>query len=372
MKRIVYALVAMIVLAIAAPGLQAQQQAKKQVAVYTTDSNVDDEYKKVISSKIVAKITQSPEYRALERTDEFLKALNRVGDFDQSGEVLESQIARVGRKLGVKYVAVVDISELLGALYVSARLIEVETNAIIATSEEYEGDLTLPNIIALAEKVGAALTSGGGLTSISSSSNSSSTPNGGQVERFTVNGVTFEMVKVDGGALTPFYIGKTEVTQKLWYAVMGSNPSNFIGDNNPVENVSWYDCQEFVERLSRLTGRNFRLPSEREWEYAAKGGNKSRGYTYSGSDDLYRVAWYTENSNNMTHPVGQKLDNELGIFDMSGNVWEWCSDCWDSSCSGRVYRGGGWGSSASNCRVSSRGYDSPSYRNDFIGLRLAL
>lgn len=220
---------------------------------------------------------------------------------------------------------------------------------------------------------------------------------GGNVETFTVNGVSFEMVRVDGGTyqmgsysgydnekpvhaetVGTFYIGKTEVTQRLWSAVMGSNPSNFRGENLPVENVSWVDCQEFVERLSQMTGRIFRLPTEAEWEYAARGGNKSRGYTYSGSNDLYRVAWYGENIGSTTHPVAQKLDNELGIYDMSGNVWEWCSDNYSSNYSSprnsslRVVRGGGWSNGTTSCRVAYRHNNAPSDYYDNLGLRLAL
>ena len=217
------------------------------------------------------------------------------------------------------------------------------------------------------------------------------------IETFTVNGVSFDMVRVDGGtysmgsntgdsrekpvhteSVSTFYIGKTEVTQQLWVAVMGFNPSYFRGETLPVETVSWYDCQEFVERLSRLTGRNFRLPTEAEWEYAARGGNRSRGYKYSGSDDAYRVAWTNENSDCRTHPVAQKLDNELGIFDMTGNVWEWCSDYWSSSYSSprnssdRVIRGGGLNNSPSICRVALRNSGAPARGSDANGLRLAL
>ncbi len=234
---------------------------------------------------------------------------------------------------------------------------------------------------------------------------------------FTVNGVSFEMVAVKGGTFTmgctdeqggdceddespshsvtlnDYYIGKFEVTQKLWKAVMGSNPSNFKGDDLPVEQVSWNDCKEFIGRLNQLTGANFRLPTEAEWEYAARGGAKSHGYKYSGSNSIADVAVYDENSYNKgsnhpdygTHNVGTKSPNELGIYDMSGNVCEWCEDWYGdysggsqtnpkgpSSGSRRVLRGGSWHYFARNCRVSYRNYYDPDYRHIIIGFRLAL
>ena len=185
--------------------------------------------------------------------------------------------------------------------------------------------------------------------------------------------------------LSSFYLCKYEVTQALWRAVMGNNPSYFKGNNLPVENVSWNDCQTFISRLNNLTGKNFRLPTEAEWEYAARGGNRSRGYKYSGSNTLSDVAWYDGNGGSETHPVGSKSPNELGLYDMSGNVWEWCSDrhgiysssaqtnpTGSSSGSYRVLRGGGWFSDAMDCRSSYRGSLTPDYRNGFLGLRLAL
>ena len=230
-------------------------------------------------------------------------------------------------------------------------------------------------------------------------------------QTFTVNGVSFDMIAVEGGTFTmgataeqasdaysdekpthqvtlsSYYIGKTEVTQELWQAVMGSNPSGFSGANLPVEKVSWEDCQIFIAILNELTGKYFRLPTEAEWEYAARGGSKSQGYKYSGSNTVDDVAWYPSNSSSKTHPVATKAPNELGIYDMSGNVLEWCSDWYSSSYyssssqynptgpasgSRRVYRGGSWGSSARLCRVSYRDYNGPSYRFYNLGLRLAL
>ena len=185
--------------------------------------------------------------------------------------------------------------------------------------------------------------------------------------------------------LSSYYICKYEVTQALWRAVMGSNPSNFKGNNLPVENVSWYDCQTFIKRLNSYTGRNFRLPTEAEWEFAARGGNYSRHYKYSGSNYISDVGWYDDNSGNRTHPVGTKQANELGLYDMSGNVWEWCSDWYGSysfysqndptgpnSGSYRVNRGGGWNFYAWLCRSSIRYYYSPNYTHYDLGLRLVL
>ena len=222
---------------------------------------------------------------------------------------------------------------------------------------------------------------------------------------FTVKGVTFTMVAVEGGTfmmaatsdaerdeksahqvtLSSYYIGQTEVTQALWEAVMGNNLSRFKGDNKPVEEVSWDDCQDFVIKLNQLTGKRFRLPTEAEWEYACRGGKKSRGYKYSGSNTIDDVAWYYRNSSDVTHPVATKSPNELGIYDMSGNVYEWCQDWYGSyssaaqtnptgasSGSGRVHRGGGWSSTDWCCLSSHRRDYAPAYRGGYLGLRLAL
>ena len=240
-----------------------------------------------------------------------------------------------------------------------------------------------------------------------------------------VKGVSFKMVKVQGGTFTmgatperdsdvyyhekpahrvtlsSYYIGETEVTQTLWMAVMGSNPSELpsVGtsvalemsslyravDIYPVVNVSWNDCQTFIEKLNQLTGRKFRLPTEAEWEFAARGGNKSKGYKYSGSNTIGDVAWYGGNSGETTHPVKDKAPNELGIYDMSGNVQEWCQD-WKGDYSSsaqtnpkgpgsgsyRVLRGGCWYSSDLECRTAIRPSYAPTAAGNYLGFRLAL
>ena len=184
--------------------------------------------------------------------------------------------------------------------------------------------------------------------------------------------------------LDDFYIGKYEVKQAQWQAVMGNNPSFFKGDNLPVESVSWNDAQEFIRKLNEMTGKNYRLPIEAEWEYAARGGGKSNGYKYSGSNDIGSVAWFSDNSDGRTHPVGTKNANELGINDMSGNVLEWMQDLLGeysgnlqvnptgpTKGSNRVRRGGRWGDIARFARVSSRGDNGPDLHVNFLGFRLA-
>jgi len=239
-----------------------------------------------------------------------------------------------------------------------------------------------------------------------------------QTETFTVNDVSFTMVGVQGGTfmmgataeqegeatnnerpahevtVSSYCIGETEVTQALWQAVMSNNPSYFTGNlNRPVEQVTWNDCETFIANLNQMTGKSFRLPTEAEWEFAARGGNQSQGYKYAGSNTIGDVAWYVTNAHSVggnspdfgTHAVATKAPNELGLYDMSGNVLEWCQDWFENYSEApltnptgpetgtyRVNRGGAWGSDASSCRVAFRVNYSPTTKGSFLGLRLAL
>lgn len=225
-----------------------------------------------------------------------------------------------------------------------------------------------------------------------------------------VKNVTFDMVLVRGGTfdmgcnpaynfecydnempihkvtLSDYYIGSCEVTQKLWNAVMGDNPSRYVGNDYPVEMVTMRDVNKFIKKLNELTGMTFRLPTEAEWEYAAKGGAKSQGYDYSGSASVDDVAWYNDNSMSKgPQPVASKKPNELGIYDMSGNVYEWCSDWYDVyndepqvNPEGpvkkvyRVRRGGAWNMPMRYCRSTNRSFFAPGKCDSNIGFRLAL
>ena len=242
-----------------------------------------------------------------------------------------------------------------------------------------------------------------------SDASTSDSESGADTLEFTVGDVSFKMIRVEHGefmmgatdeqenpsddekpahrvTLTDdYYIGETQVTQALWEAVMGNNPSYFKYDNLPVENVSWDDCHEFTEKLNRMTGKRFRLPTEAEWEFAARGGNKSNHTQYSGSNELNDVAWHGNKNGATTYPIRTKKPNELGIYDMSGNVWEWCQDWYGeynessqpnpagpSNGFKRIDRGGSCFSIDWHCRLSFRRNCSPAYRSNEQGVRIVL
>lgn len=384
----------------------------KKVAVYVTKTGNRD-VDIILGDQLVAGFSKSNKYLAIERTNGFLSQLSKEQGYQASGAVDDNDLARLGKQFGVNYVCLAQTMPFAGTYFISTRLVDVERAEIVNTYDAEGKKLnTTKEVVAVSQEIAANL-SGQTMTAMSSS---------GGNETFTVNGVSFEMVYVEGGTFTmgatseqgsdansdekpthsvtlsDYSIGKYEVTQELWQAVMGNNPSSFKGSTKPVESVSWDDCQTFISELnsllsSQLGSRRFALPTEAQWEYAARGGKKSQGYKYAGSNSISSVAWYTVNSCDKgsnhpdygTHEVGTKSPNELGLYDMSGNVDEWCQDWYGSyssssqsnpvgpsSGSGRVNRVGCWLSYARGCRVSGRGGYAPSFRYHYLGFRLVL
>lgn len=399
MKKIMILLLAVICTGVIF-GQTQTHASKKKVGIYIVDDskmNMGD----FAGDFMVKAIVKRGAYIAVDRTANFLQQLKKEQSFQQSGQVDGNELARLGENAGVNYVCMVRVGAMGTQYFMSARLVDVETAYVegIARPQKF-------TIVDEIEKTCEAVTASLFGERRNGGSTSSGTSPGNQTQRHPAEP---EMVFVQGGTfwmgcsneqqgscdsdesplhqvtVSSFNIGKYEVTQAQWKLIMGSNPSTFKGDNLPVENVSWDDAQEFIARLNAATGKQYRLPTEAEWEYAARGGNKSQNYKYSGSHNLNNVAWFTDNSSSQTHSVGAKLPNELGIYDMSGNVWEWCSD-WKgtypaspqqdpmgaSSGSYRVIRGGSWSNIAARCRVSNRDNGGPGDRIGDLGFRVAL
>lgn len=376
---------------------------------------IETSIKVIAQNTAITHLTGKGNYRLIERSTEFLKAIDKEMATQLSGDVADNQIAVLGEDFGAQKVCVVSIVIDDGYMYVASRIVDVSTKTSFESGQADESNYS--RVSQVRPTVEKAISQLLGTPNTTTSATRPSVP--GTDKHFTVNGVTFKMVFVKGGGLylgctsgsgscdsdeipshyvtlSDYYVGETEVTQALWKAVMGynNNPSNWQGDRLPVEMVSWTDCNEFVSRVNSLLaeqlpqGYRFALPSEAQWEYAARGGQKSSGSLYAGSNNVNFVAWYTVNSGSRTHEVKLKAPNELGLYDMSGNVWEWCEDWYSSSWysdnvnwtdpvnafagSNRVLRGGSWYNNVSGCRVSNRNGTAPSYRGDDCGFRLAL
>ena len=413
---------------------------RAQIAVYVTGGATAGE-NEVLGARITDALVNSGRYRTIERSEAFLSQIGREHVVQRGGAIDDSQIRELGRQFGAQFVCIARIAEAFGGHQIAARIVDVE-NAEVVASGTAEGSLrSMHDLITLSNQVvgtmlGISVTPPPPPTPsqpVPSASAPTVTPVqpqtpvpqasvGGRDFRETANGLNIDMVFVRGGTFTmgctpeqgddcrnderparsatsfnddkysnysvtlsDFYIGKFPVTQRQWVAVTGNNPSHFKGADLPVENVSWNDLRDFLLELRSMTGRNYRLLTEAEWEYAARGGSQSRGNKYAGSNIVDRVAWHSGNSGGRTHPVGTKAANELGIHDMSGNVWEWVSDWYGTYPSGaqtnptgptsgssRVYRGGSWYFVARYCRVSNRVSDSPGIRNHRLGFRLAV
>lgn len=359
-------------------------------------------------------------FRVVTRTD--VDALLNEHGFQQSGMVADNQRTKIGEMTGAQYICVSTITRYASQLYIEAYLVNVETGEMTNSASQYvniknEDYSLLPEACSnlASEMLGEISGStrrpprGGGGVSPRSSTN----------QDFTEDawGINMKMIWVEGGdflmgctseqgscyddeknvrrvTVDGFYIGMLEVTQSQWEKVMGTsiyqqkskaNESNTygVGPDYPIYYVSWEEATEFCRLLSNKTGKTYTLPTEAQWEYAARGGKKADGTKYAGSNMIDAVA---NNSGSSTHPCGTKRANALGIYDMSGNVWEWCKDWYSSSYpsydtnnptgpssgSARVIRGGSWYNNATNCRVANRFVSSPGYRGSDLGFRVVL
>lgn len=399
---------------LAAMALTAVAQDAKKVAILETVDKVGDVpygVKLQVRMSLTYAISSTPGYEGYDRVD--MSSIVGEQNFQRTGMVSDAQIKKLGEMTGAQYVLIAE-----AAIYdaqniiITAKVLDVETGGVANSAPPAfagkDPEKMQAACATLAQKLLGKSTSS--RSSFNTSSYNSTTLSSGQDFTEDVWGINMKMIWVEGGEfmmgctseqggncyddeknvrrvkVDGFYIGMLEVTQSQWEKVVGTNPSKWKGSDLPVENVSWDEAMEFCRLLSNKTGKTYTLPTEAQWEYAARGGKKAEGTKYAGSNMIDAVAWYTDNSGSSTHPCGTKRANALGIYDMSGNVWEWCKDWYSSSYTSydtnnptgpssgsfRVSRGGSWYSNATCCRVAIRSGSSPGDRNTCLGFRVVL
>jgi len=386
MKNIFFLLLAVLLAAANICG-----QSKTVAVIPAEGESVTKDIRIGVTNGLQEGVFNSGRYTLLARGKAFDKALSEM-KFQQSGAVSDDQLKEFGHASGADYVCYATLSKYSETSFrISYKMIDVATGEIVNMGSEtvrngVDGLLTATDDIA--KKIFGNRNSSANISNNGNQSSSTIKNNSNVYNRTYNNGDVYnpdgiKLVYVEGnnsgiGAINGFFIGMYEVTQAQWQTVMGSNPSIFKGDSNlPVEFVSWNDAQAFISKINALTGRHYRLPTVAEWEFAAHGGTADKvcpgsGCQYSGSNNINSVAWYSGNSGGKTQEVGSKLPNELGIYDMTGNVWEWCEDWSDSSQKSRVYCGGGWFSNEDNCKITYHNGFAPDARNNYIGFRVAL
>ena len=409
----------------------AQTEIKRVAILETVDKAGDVNYgvKTLLRQSITFAITRTAGYEGYNRVD--MAQIMGEHNFQRTGYVSDEQIKKLGQMTGAAFVLIAEAANYDPThIVILANLVNVESGRIVNSSIP----IVAPTAPEGMSKSCADLAKM--LLSINDNSHSTTTPTNYQSDnssysytpQLTTNqdftetawGVNMKMIWVEGGdflmgctseqgncesdeqnvrrvTVDGFYIGMLEVTQSQWEKVVGTSiyqqwtkadisgsPSRGVGPDYPMYCVSWDEAMEFCRLLSNKMGRTYTLPTEAQWEYAARGGNKNEGAKYAGSNMIDAVAWYTDNSGSSTHIVGSKRANALGIYDMSGNVWEWCKDWYansyvsydtnnpvgPSSGSNRVRRGGSWNFSASGCRVAFRNSSSPGNRRDYLGFRV--
>ena len=412
----------------------AQTEIKRVAILETVDKVGDVNYgvKTLLRQSITYAITRTAGYEGYNRVD--MAQIMGEHNFQRTGYVSDEQIKKLGQMTGAAFVLIAEAANYDPThIVVLANLVNVESGRIVNSSIPIVAPTDPNGMSKSCADLAKMLLNLGSAPSIQNTHSYNTTssketqtgyasqpiPAANQDFTETAWNINMKMIWVEGGdflmgctseqsdcgadeqnvrrvTVDGFYIGMLEVTQSQWEKVVGTTisqqgnkkGSNYslkgVGPDYPMYYVSWDEAMEFCRLLSNKTGLTYTLPTEAQWEYAARGGNKNEGAKYAGSNMIDAVAWYTDNSGGSTHIVGSKRANALGIYDMSGNVWEWCKDWYASSYvsydtnnpvgpssgSYRVYRGGGWYSSASNCRVASRNYDSPGFRGYSLGFRV--
>ena len=402
--------------------------AQKIVVADVIDRNdrpLDPVVKKMIRQSIIDACTASEGYEVFEvNIDDIKRQLKASGKQPTFLNICQM----VKRKANAEYILFPEVRTSGTAvastygikIYLDASLYRIETESLVKSSRD-EADVDKSSVMAAIDRMVGELL--GVKVNRQMSQQAYQQPTYSQTPQSYVEdagcGLNMKMVYVEGGSfrmgatpeqgsdadsdespvhtvrLDSYYMAECEVTQAQWEKIMGTTiyqqrdkrgtqySMYGVGDNNPMYYVNWEEAQAFCRELSAMTGKTYLLPTEAQWEYAARGGNKSKGYKYSGSYAIDAVAWYDSNSGSATHWVKQKRANELGLYDMSGNVWEWCSDWYGSYSSSeqsnptgagsgqyRVLRGGSWRGDAGSCRVSNRGYDTPLCRCNYFGFRV--
>ena len=349
-----------------------------------------------LTRRIRHELFQTDKYKVLERAA--MEEILTEQGFQLTGCTSSECAVQAGQLLGVQYMVAGSVGK-IGSLYtIFLRLIDVESGEITASATaDCRGSIEEVATNTTTEAV-AKLLGGSGSKSAKIPKTETLTTSGylSGMTFVTIPSGSFMMGSNDGRGdekpmhnvyIKSFRMMTTEVTQAQWTAVMGNNPSNWKGDDLPVEQVSWNDCQEFIRKLNQLDpGKGYRLSTEAEWEYACRAGTTTKYYTGNSDSDLGRAGWYSSNSGSKTHPVGQKEPNAWGLYDMHGNVWEWCADWYHGNYNGapqdgsarlspsgnsRVLRGGSWRSGPSFCRSASRNWFDPDIRDYYLGFRLA-
>ena len=370
MKRVIHILIIILFLPLA---LQAQTKKIALLEPLGTDSTT---LKNIIREKLADAFREYGNCKAYVNTE--IDQLMNEFNFQESGMVNEAQRKRLQQVSGAEFMCIIHITSEEDYSFVESRLIELKSGTIVKTANQLMTNTPDSELekgcIQLSNKLVNRVTR---LDRVKATKGSGDRNRNGEI--YNPDGI--ELVYVAGAGrhgyvAKAYYIGRFEITQAQWKAVMGKNPSHFKGDNLPVETVSWKDVQEFLSKLNKSTGRNYRLPTEAEWEFAARGGTTLSfclgDCEYSGSNEIDQVAWYKNNSGERTHPVGMKAPNELGIYDMTGNVWEWCENKYNLFKSYRRVRGGSWYREEEKCKVSLRAYESPAIRSNNMGFRVVL